>query len=63
MLMARHQKIAKLFDEDFLGRHDDEVGKGAATLLSISLFVICLFIKSIKLVSESWIYKYIQIID
>ena len=31
MLMARHQKIAKLFDEDFLGRHDDGVGKEAAT--------------------------------
>ena len=31
MLMARHHKIAKLFDEDFLGRHDDEVGKEAAT--------------------------------
>lgn len=27
MLMARHHKIAKLFDEDFMGRHDDEVGK------------------------------------
>lgn len=27
MLMARHHKIAKLFDEDFLGRHDDEVRK------------------------------------
>lgn len=24
MLMARHHKIAKLFDEDFFGRHDDE---------------------------------------
>lgn len=30
MLMARHHKIAKLFDEDFMVRND-EVGKGAAT--------------------------------
>jgi len=26
MLMARHHKIAKLFDEDFMVRHDDGVG-------------------------------------
>ena len=27
MLMARHHKIAKLFDEDFFGGRNDEVGK------------------------------------